>query len=82
MKQFFKTKSYFWLHVFIVASILVLGMVLSVDASPKKYKGQIKVEREYRKRNALCIAEQERIQHQGIKHYNPRNKWQKHNKRK
>ena len=38
MKQFFKTKSYFWLHVFIVASILVLGMVLSVDASPKKYK--------------------------------------------
>ena len=80
-KSFTQTKLYFWLHCFLIASLLVFGMILSADASPKKYKGHTKAEREFSKRKYQCLAEQERQQYQGIKTYNPRNKWQKHTKR-
>lgn len=55
----------------------MLGIVLGSDAAPRKYKGQAKQERIYEKRRASNLAEQDRIQNKGIKHYNPRNKWQK-----
>ena len=79
-KSFTQTKSYFWLHCFLIASLLVFGMILSTDAAPKKYKGHAKVEREFSKRKYQNLAEQERQQYQGIKTYNPRNKWQKRTK--
>lgn len=72
-----KSKSYFWLHCFLVALLLVLGMVLGADASPSKYRGHSKIERQYRQRQADCKAEQHRIQKQGIKKYKKNNPWQK-----
>lgn len=76
-KSFTQTKSYFWLHCTLVVLILMLGIIFGADAAPRKYKGHAKQERIYEKRRASNLAEQDRIQNKGIKHYNPRNKWQK-----
>ena len=72
-----KSKTYFWIHCFIVALILVLGAILGVDASNSNPS------KEFRKRQAECTAEQHRIQHQGIKKFNAKQlnrKLKKHSK--
>ena len=79
-KSFTQTKSYFWLHIVIVVSVLTLGVIFGADASPRKYKGHAKQERIFRERKDYNLRTQERIQYKGIKHYNPRNKWQRNRK--
>ena len=73
-----KTKSSFWQsRAALVLFCLVFWLVFLLVVIPASAKNPRKVEKEFKQRQSECIAEQNRIQNKGIKHYNPRNKWQK-----
>lgn len=69
-KSFTQTRAFFWLFCIVINIVLLLGMVLSADASPRKYKGHNKQERIFQKRKAENLSEQERIYNSHpIKHF-------------
>ena len=53
----------------LIVLIMLLFIVSAIQA-----KNTRKVDREFKKRNAICLAEQARQQHQGIKHYHKSNR--------
>lgn len=72
-----KTKS-FWNRNKGLFLFCIVFCLLVLPASAKRSR---KDQREFDKRKAHCLAEQRHQQHQGIKTYNPNNKWQKNTKR-
>lgn len=72
-----KTKSFWKRNKVLILFCVVFWSVFFFIVIPASAKNPRKVEKEFKQRQAECIAEQTRIQNKGIKHYNPRNKWQK-----
>ena len=77
-KSFWQTNAF--LVLLCIAFWMLMFFTIPSEGAPKKYKGHAKVEREFSKRKYQNLAEQERQQYQGIKTYNPSNKWQKRTK--